>query len=51
MAQDIFFEIHQDLPREGPGRDKYTRKAFQMLPAMDKPKILDIGCGPGGLKM
>ncbi|MFX1409124.1 MAG: methyltransferase domain-containing protein [Promethearchaeota archaeon] len=26
---------------------KYTRKAFQMLPKMDKPHILDIGCGTG----
>jgi len=48
MNLDIFFEIHQDLPREGPGRDKYTRKAFQMLPEMDSPYIVDIGCGPGG---
>ena len=48
MNHDIFFEIHRDLPREGPGRDKYTRKAFQMLPEMDNPRILDIGCGPGG---
>jgi SAM-dependent methyltransferase len=48
MTTDIFFEIHQDLPREGPGRNKYTRKAFKMLPKIDKPRILDIGCGPGG---
>jgi len=48
MTHDIFFEIHQGLPREGPGRNKYTRKAFQMLPEMDEPYILDIGCGPGG---
>jgi len=26
---------------------KYTRKAFEMLPKMDKPFILDIGCGTG----
>lgn len=26
---------------------KYTRKAFRMLPRMDKPRILDIGCGSG----
>ncbi|MFB0566098.1 MAG: class I SAM-dependent methyltransferase [Candidatus Aminicenantaceae bacterium] len=50
-AEDIFFEIHQDLPREGPGRDKYTRKAFKMLPGIDNPRILDIGCGPGGPTM
>jgi len=26
---------------------KYTRKAFRMLPQMDKPRILDVGCGSG----
>jgi SAM-dependent methyltransferase len=26
---------------------KYTRKAFRVLPRMDKPRILDIGCGSG----
>jgi ubiquinone/menaquinone biosynthesis C-methylase UbiE len=26
---------------------KYTRKAFRMLPRMDRPLILDIGCGSG----
>lgn len=26
---------------------KYTRRAFVMLPVMDKPHILDIGCGTG----
>jgi len=48
MTNDLFFEIHRGLPREGPGRNKYTRQAFRMLPPMDKPRILDIGCGPGG---
>ena len=26
---------------------KYTRRAFRMLPQLDKPHILDIGCGSG----
>jgi len=26
---------------------KYTRKAFRMLPKLDKPLILDVGCGSG----
>jgi SAM-dependent methyltransferase len=26
---------------------KYTRKAFRMVPKMDRPLILDIGCGSG----
>jgi cyclopropane fatty-acyl-phospholipid synthase-like methyltransferase len=51
MPDDIFFEIHTDLPREGPGRDRYTAKAFQMLPKLESPRILDIGCGPGGPTM
>ena len=51
MPSDIFFEIHTDLPREGPGRDQYTAKAFHMLPKLNAPSILDIGCGPGGPTM
>ncbi|MDJ0703773.1 MAG: class I SAM-dependent methyltransferase [Leptolyngbyaceae cyanobacterium MO_188.B28] len=44
----IFFEIHQDLPREGPGAFESTQKAFLMLPELPKqPLILDLGCGPG----
>ena len=26
---------------------KYSRKAFQMIPEMKEPSILDIGCGSG----
>jgi SAM-dependent methyltransferase len=28
-------------------RLEYTRKAFRMLPEMDAPEILDVGCGVG----
>ncbi len=45
---DVFFELHSNLPREGPGSDETTRRAFEMLPErFNKPLILDIGCGPG----
>ncbi len=27
--------------------NKYTRKAFNIIPKIDKPDILDIGCGSG----
>ena len=47
MSEEIFFEIHKNLLREGPGRNEYTRKAFFMLPKIEKPRILDIGCSPG----
>ena len=44
----IFFEIHQDLPREGPGDNSLTRKALSLLTDLPaRPRILDIGCGPG----
>ena len=57
---NILFEIHQGLPREGPGDDGSTRRALALVitgmpvphPAPLKrrptyPRILDIGCGPG----
>jgi SAM-dependent methyltransferase len=48
MARDLVSEIREDLPREGPGRYEYTRRAFHMLPALDSPRIVDVGCGAGG---
>jgi len=44
---DVFFEAHANLPRQHGGRDAYTEKAFRMLAAPGKPRILDIGCGTG----
>lgn len=39
------FKIDKDVFREN--LIKYTKKAFQMLPELDNPRILDIGCGSG----
>ena len=47
MTEGIFFEAHQGLPRQNPGRDEYTEKAFRMLATSGNPRILDIGCGSG----
>ncbi|GGM41076.1 methyltransferase type 11 [Paraliobacillus quinghaiensis] len=45
---DIFFEIHKDIPREGPGDNQSTKKAYEILKEIpSNPNILDIGCGPG----
>ena len=45
---EIFWEIHSGLPREGPGDNESTRKAYMMLKGLpENPRILDIGCGPG----
>jgi len=41
----LTFEIDRD-----PIREKllgYTRAAFEMLPSLDNPHILDVGCGSG----
>ena len=48
MAPDILRELHGELSRGSPARLGFTRKAFQMLPDMDNPGILDVGCGHGG---
>ena len=45
MTKGVQFQIKKDLVRKR--LLKYTRKAFRMLPQMDKPRILDVGCGSG----
>jgi SAM-dependent methyltransferase len=45
---DIFWELHCNIPREGPGDAASTHKAWRMLAHLpDQPYILDVGCGPG----
>ncbi|MBN1428886.1 MAG: class I SAM-dependent methyltransferase [Anaerolineae bacterium] len=44
----IFFEIHKDLPREGPGSHASMLKALSLLKELPAhSSILDVGCGPG----
>ncbi|MBU7032760.1 MAG: class I SAM-dependent methyltransferase [Theionarchaea archaeon] len=45
MSQDVYYELFHNIIIERPGRLDYVRKAFSMLPALDNPHILDIGCG------
>jgi ubiquinone/menaquinone biosynthesis C-methylase UbiE len=45
MTGETTLQLAKDLLREG--LSKYTRKAFHMLPGLDKPCILDVGCGSG----
>lgn len=45
MTEDELFQVQKDKIRKR--LLKYTRKAFRMLPQMEKPRILDIGCGSG----
>jgi len=45
MSKDLLSEIDKDRFRER--LNKYTRRAYQMLPKIENPYILDIGCGSG----
>jgi len=45
VTKEAQFQIKRDLVRKR--LLKYTRKAFRMLPKLDKPYILDVGCGSG----
>jgi len=45
MTEETIFQIDKDLLREG--LSKYTRQAFNTLPELDKPRVLDVGCGSG----
>jgi len=45
MVGEKRFEVRKDKIRKR--LLKYTRKAFRMLPQIDKPRILDVGCGSG----
>lgn len=48
FVMDVFFEIHNYNPREGPGSFQATKLAFSMLGDLPPcPRILDVGCGPG----
>ncbi len=44
----LFCELHSGNPQEGPGDFASTERAFRMLRDIPpRPRILDIGCGPG----
>ncbi|MFX0074646.1 MAG: class I SAM-dependent methyltransferase [Candidatus Hermodarchaeota archaeon] len=45
MSEEMLNELDIDYFRSA--FNKYTREAFIKLPKMDKPRILDIGCGTG----
>jgi len=48
MDTPFIFTMHEGLPRQGPGSNACTRKAFSMLAGLPpRPGILDVGCGSG----
>ncbi|WP_136441278.1 class I SAM-dependent methyltransferase [Pacificoceanicola onchidii] len=47
MDWSAFFELHKDLPREGPGRPEDVAWALGVAGVKPGARILDAGCGPG----
>jgi SAM-dependent methyltransferase len=48
MGTDIHGELYQGLDEVTARRREYLHRAYSMLPALDRPRILDVGCGRGG---
>lgn len=47
MGTDVRHEIHEGLGEASSIGLDFTRQAFHMLPELDRPRILDVGCGQG----
>ncbi len=48
VRTEVFWRLHRDLPKQGPGSDASTRRALALAgPLPERPGILDLGCGPG----
>ncbi|OEJ34527.1 bifunctional class I SAM-dependent methyltransferase/N-acetyltransferase [Streptomyces subrutilus] len=46
--EHAFFALHHGLPRQGPGSDASTRRLLSLCgPLPERPRVLDLGCGPG----
>lgn len=46
---EIFFEVYEHLPRQGPGNRACAERALALCRELpDSPAILDLGCGVGG---
>ena len=46
---EILFEVYEALPRQGPGNQASTARAFELCQDLpSSPSVLDLGCGVGG---
>lgn len=44
----IFFDIYEQIPRQGPGDIVYTKQAFEYLKELpEECRIAEVGCGTG----
>lgn len=47
--REIFFEVYEDLPKQGPGNRACAARALGLCHELpESPAILDLGCGVGG---
>jgi ubiquinone/menaquinone biosynthesis C-methylase UbiE len=47
-ADEIFFEVFEELPRQGPGNLACTRRALKLCRELpSSPRVADLGCGAG----
>ncbi|MEX1368444.1 MAG: methyltransferase domain-containing protein [Nannocystaceae bacterium] len=47
-AREVFFEVFEALPRQGPGSLACTRRALALCRELPpSPRVLDLGCGAG----
>ena len=47
--REIFFELYEGLPRQGPGNRACAEKALGLCRDLSPtPAVLDLGCGVGG---
>ena len=47
-GKDFFFEVFEQLPRQGPGSLSCTRQALALCRELPpSPRVLDLGCGSG----
>ncbi len=48
VVNEIFYEVFENLPRQGPGTTEATQKAFNLTNLdANRIQVLDIGCGTG----
>lgn len=46
---EIFFEVYESLPRQGPGNRDCAARALRLCAGLPRtPMIVDLGCGVGG---
>ncbi|HEY8574389.1 class I SAM-dependent methyltransferase [Phenylobacterium sp.] len=52
VQRAVFFDLHSELPREGPGDRATVGRALGLIADLPgEPAVLDIACGPGGQTM